>query len=144
MLWGDYEKTSWSCCVRQTNLPLIPSTSSPCRAMCHGCACSATFTAHVESLFFTVQQLFPVVFMKSHRILKTTRPCLQPSTGVLHRHRRGAEVASSFPCAEVGPSALFFLTGSYTKSLSTKAAVSASALRDDFIIIFLREKGPKG
>lgn len=56
---------------------------------------------------------------------------------------QAAEVASSFPCAEVGPSPLFFLTGSYTQSLSTKAAVSASALRNDFIIIFLREKGPK-
>lgn len=32
--------------------------------MCHGRACSATFTAHVESLFCTVQQLLPVIFMK--------------------------------------------------------------------------------
>ena len=75
----------WSCCVRQTNLPLSTTTSSPNRAMSYGSACSATFTAHMESLFFTAGQLFPLSFMKCYRILKTTRRSPQPSTGALHR-----------------------------------------------------------
>lgn len=62
------------------------TTPSPSHPLCtERCACSATFTAHMESLFFTAGQLFPVSFMKSYSILKTTRRCrsraLEPCTG---------------------------------------------------------------
>lgn len=115
--------------------PPHPSTSSPCRAMCHGRVCSATFTAHVESLSCAAQQLFPVIFTKRHRVLKTTRPCPQPSRGVLHGQRRGAEVASSFPCAEVGPSPFLF---------SPAAALSLCPQRQLCLQQLWWEKGPKG
>lgn len=125
------KKTREAAVLDKQTSPSSPAHPLPAQR-CHGPACSAAFTAHVESLFFTVQQLLPVIFMKSHWILKTTHPCPQPSTGVLQRHSRGSKFIS---VCRGGAKPFVFLTGSYTQSLSTK---QLSLHRLSW------EKGPKG
>lgn len=89
-----------------TNLPLSTIASSPHGAMSNGTACSATFTVHMERLFFTAGQLFPVSFMTNSRIWKTTRRCSKRWSLAQALPER-AEAASSFPCAEGGQALCF-------------------------------------
>lgn len=84
-----------------TNLPLSTIASSPHGAMSYSSACPATFTVHMERLFFTAGQLFPVSFMTNSRLWKTTCRCSKHWSLAQALPER-AEAASSFPYAEGG------------------------------------------